>query len=158
MLMKRLLSLLVSIACLSTVQAAKVDCKITGVQSGDTAVVSMGSDAYLATIEVSVDGTCSFNDVPAGKMFLKIEASGYNLPKALIIIENEDGCVEPVVPQTMAVTKMDSIPNIWNQSWQEDASFSDMLRDTKNIPEEDFDYFTDAFYNLSQDNGVKFTL
>ena len=124
MLMKRLLSFLVSIACLSTVQAAKVDYKITGVQSGDTAVVSIGSDAYLATMEVSADGTYSFNDVPAGRMFLKIEASGYNLPKALIVIVNEDGSVEPVVPQTLAVTKMDSIPSIWNHSWQEDASVS----------------------------------
>lgn len=123
--MKRLLSLLTLwLVCLAIAQAAKVEYKVTGVQSGDKAVVSIGSDAYLATTEVSVDGSYSFDNVPAGKMFLKIEASGYHLPQALTIIVNEDGSIEPMVPQTLAITKMDADPNIWTHSWQEDGSLS----------------------------------
>ncbi len=39
-----------------------------------------------------------------------------------------------------------------------DVEVLNMLRDTKNISEEDFDYFIEAFYNFSHGNGVKFTL
>ncbi len=109
---------------LGIVWAAKVDFKVTGVQSGDVATVSIGSDAYLATMEVSGDGSYSFDQVPVGKMFLKIEASGYNLPKALTIVVNEDGSIEPMVAQTLAITKMDDDPNTWTHSWQEDGSLS----------------------------------
>lgn len=38
-----------------------------------------------------------------------------------------------------------------------DVEVLNMLRDTKNISDEDFDYFIDAFYNFSNGNGVKFT-
>lgn len=106
------------------VWAAKVDFKVTGVQSGDVATVSIGSDAYLATMEVSADGNYSFDQVPVGKMFLKIEASGYNLPKALTIIVNEDGSIVPAVPQSLTITKMADDPNTWTHSWQEDGSLS----------------------------------
>lgn len=124
-LMKRLLSLLTLwLVCLAIAQAAKVEYKVTGVQSGDKAVVSIGSDAYLATTEVSADGSYSFDNVPAGKMFLKIEASGYHLPQALTVIVNEDGSIEPMAPQTLAITKMDADPNTWTHSWQEDGSLS----------------------------------
>ncbi len=123
--MKRLLSLLsLWLVSLGMVWAAKVDFKVTGVQSGDVATVSIGSDAYLATMEVSGDGSYSFDQVPVGKMFLKIEASGYNLPKALTIIVNEDGSIEPMVAQTLAITKMADDPNTWTHSWQEDGSLS----------------------------------
>ena len=75
--MKRLLSLLTLwLVCLAIAQAAKVEYKVTGVQSGDKAVVSIGSDAYLATTEVSADGSYSFDNVPAGKMLSS--ASGFN--------------------------------------------------------------------------------
>ena len=123
--MKRILSLLsLWLVSLGMAWAAKVDFKVTGVQSGDVATVSIGSDVYLATKEVSADGSYSFDEVPTGKMFLKIEASGYNLPKALTIIVNEDGSIEPMVPQTLAITKMDDDPNTWTHSWQEDGSLS----------------------------------
>ncbi len=123
--MKRLLSLLsLWLVSLGIVWAAKVDFKVTGVQSGDVATVSIGSDVYLATMEVSGDGSYSFDQVPVGKMFLKIEASGYNLPKALTIVVNEDGSIEPMVAQTLAITKMDDDPNTWTHSWQEDGSLS----------------------------------
>lgn len=123
--MKRLLSLLsLWLVSLGMVWAAKVDFKVTGVQSGDVATVSIGSDAYLATMEVSGDGSYVFDGVPVGKMFLKIEASGYNLPAALTIIVNEDGSIEPMVAQTLAITKMDEDPNTWTHSWQEDGSLS----------------------------------
>ena len=38
-----------------------------------------------------------------------------------------------------------------------DVEVLNMLRDTKNISDEDFDFFIDAFYNFSKGNGVKFT-
>ena len=104
--------------------AVKVDFKVIGVQMGDKATVSIGSDAYLATMEVAADGSYAFDDVPSGKMFLKIEASGYNLPQALTVIVTEDGSVKPEVPQTLAITKMNADPNTWTHSWQEDGSLS----------------------------------
>lgn len=123
--MKRLLFLLVLLQFgLGFSWAAKVEFKVTGVQSGDQAVVSIGSDAYLATMEVLADGSYAFEDVPSGKMFLKIEASGYNLPKALTVIVNGDGSVVPEVPQTLAITKMADDSNTWTHSWQEDGSLS----------------------------------
>lgn len=123
--MKRLLSLLsLWLVSLGIAWAAKIDFKVTGVQPGDVATVSIGSDAYLATMEVSGDGSYSFDGVPVGKMFLKIEASGYNLPAALTIIVNEDGSIEPMVAQTLAITKMNEDPNTWTHSWQEDGSLS----------------------------------
>ncbi len=39
-----------------------------------------------------------------------------------------------------------------------DVEVLNMLKDTKNISEDDFDYFIEAFYNFSHGNGVKFTL
>lgn len=123
--MKRLLFLLVLLQFgLGFSWAAKVEFKVTGVQPGDQAVVSIGSDAYLATMEVLADGSYAFEDVPSGKMFLKIEASGYNLPKALTVIVNGDGSVVPKVPQTLAITKMADDSNTWTHSWQEDGSLS----------------------------------
>lgn len=41
---------------------------------------------------------------------------------------------------------------------QGDVNVLNMLRDTKNISDEDFDFFVDAFYNFSHGNGVKFTV
>ena len=38
-----------------------------------------------------------------------------------------------------------------------DVEVLNMLRDTKNISDEDFDYFINAFYNFSNGNGAKFT-
>lgn len=139
--MKRFLSLMVLWQlCLCVILAAKVDFKVTGIQSGDQAIVSIGSDAYLATMDVTEDGSYAFDNVPSGKMFLKIEASGYNLPQALTIIVNEDGSVIPDVPQTLAITKMAEDPNTWTHSWQEDGSLSGYTT-TANInkqPEIDF--------------------
>ena len=117
--MKRILTLcMLCLMCLGVSWAAKVDFKVTGVQSGDKATVSIGSDAYLATLEVAADGSYAFDNVPAGKMFLKIEASGYNLPQALTVIVNADGSLTPDVPQTLAITKMETDPDSWTHSWR----------------------------------------
>ena len=124
--MKKILLLL--FACLDIVVAysatATVGFKVTGIASGDTATVSIGSDQYLDTRQVASDGTYDFQNVPSGKHFLKIEASGYNLPKALEIVVNDDGSVNPYTTQTLVITKMSEDPNVWNYSWQEDGSLS----------------------------------
>ena len=39
-----------------------------------------------------------------------------------------------------------------------DVEVLNMLKETNNISEEDYDYFVEAFYNFSQGNGIKFTL
>lgn len=104
--------------------AADVSYKVTGIVAGDTATVSIGSDEYLATAQITADGTYTFVNVPTGTMFLKIEASGYNLPAAKIVTVNADGTVEPYIALTLAITKMADDPNLWTHSWQEDVSLS----------------------------------
>jgi len=37
-----------------------------------------------------------------------------------------------------------------------DVEVLNMLKETNNISEEDYDYFIEAFYNFSQGNGIKF--
>lgn len=46
---------------------------------------------------------------------------------------------------------------IGNETKMGDVEVLNMLRDTKNISDEDFDFFVDAFYNFSKGIGVKFT-
>ena len=37
-----------------------------------------------------------------------------------------------------------------------DVEVLNLLKETNNISEEDYDYFIEAFYNFSQGNGIKF--
>lgn len=115
---------LLCVVSVSTTTAATVSYKVTGIVAGDTATVSIGSDQYLATVQITANGTYSFSNVPVGNMFLKIEASGYNLPNAISVVINGDGSVEPNAPQTLAVTKMDNNPDLWTHEWHEDGSLS----------------------------------
>lgn len=97
---------------------------VVGLQTDDRTVVSLGSDSYLETKTISADGDYVFVNIPAGEYFIKIEASGYNLPNAQTIIVHEDGSVDPMVGIKLSITKMEADPNIWTHSWSEDVSNS----------------------------------
>ena len=97
---------------------------VSGLQAGDHSVVSLGSASYLETKTVSADGNYTFEDIPAGEYFIKIEASGYNLPNAQTVIVHENGSIEPVVGINLVVTKMETDPDVWTHSWTEDVSNS----------------------------------
>jgi len=98
--------------------------QLQGLQSGDRSVVSFGSDSYLDTKTISENGSYSFENIPAGKYFIKIEANGYNLPNAQTVIVHENGTVDPVVGISLAITKMSENPDEWIHSWSEDVSNS----------------------------------
>lgn len=103
---------------------AAVPFVVSGLQSGDKAVVSLSSYQYLSTLEIDANGDYSFDIVPAGKHSLKIEATGYNIPQAQTIIVAEDGSVQPAVTFELTVTKMSGNPNEWIHTWSQDGSVS----------------------------------
>lgn len=109
---------------------AAVPFVVSGLQSGDKAVVSLSSYQYLSTLEIDANGDYSFDIVPAGKHSLKIEATGYNLPQAQTVIVAEDGSVKPAVAIELAVTKMSENPNEWVHSWSQDGSVSGYVTTT----------------------------
>lgn len=96
--------------------------KLTGLEQGDKAVVSISSSEYLATMSLDADGEYSFSNVPAGSHAVKVDISGYNTVQAQKVIVGEDGSVQPQEPLRIAITKKSDDPNTWNFSWEEDAS------------------------------------
>lgn len=96
--------------------------KLTGLEQGDTATVSISSSEYLASMNLGADGEYSFNDVPAGTHAVKVDISGYNTVQAQTVIVGDDGSVKPQEALRIAITKMSDDPDTWNFSWQEDAS------------------------------------
>lgn len=103
-------------------EAAVVKVKVTGVESGDRAALSVASSGYLSTIDVTADGEYQFADVPEGRHSVKAEIPGYNIPEALPVIVNADGSVIPREPLRVALTKQSANPDEWNFSWKEDDS------------------------------------
>lgn len=102
----------------------KVTFKLTGLEQGDKASVSISSNEYLTTMLLDADGEYSFTDVPAGTHAVKVEINGYNTVQAQTVIVGEDGSVQPQEPLRLAITKMSTDENTWNFSWEEDASTS----------------------------------
>jgi len=101
-----------------------VNFRLSGLQPGDKSVVSFGSDSYLDTKTISTNGDYVFDNIPAGKYFIKVEAAGYNLPNAQTVTVKEDGSIDPIVGIQLAITKMSENPNEWTHSWSEDVSNS----------------------------------
>ncbi|MDR0682685.1 MAG: InlB B-repeat-containing protein, partial [Dysgonamonadaceae bacterium] len=101
-----------------------VNFNVSGLQSGNASVVSIGSDSYLDVRTVTANGSYSFTDIPTGKYFIKIEAQGYNIPNAQTVIVQADGSIEPVTGINLAITKMSENPGEWTHSWSEDVSNS----------------------------------
>lgn len=53
--------------------------KVTGLTSGDEAIVTIQNDVYLKSIKAS--GAYSFSELPIGKYMVKVEAAGYSADK-----------------------------------------------------------------------------
>ena len=52
---------------------------VDGIEKGDKAIITIGNDSYLKTIETDERGIYQLNDVPNGEYFVKIDLSGYKL-------------------------------------------------------------------------------
>ena len=112
------------ILCFSLHLIASVPFVVSGLQTGDKAVVSISSNEYLSTLEITSNGEYYFEDVPSGTHSLKLEASGYNLPMAKTIVILDDGSVQPAVAIELAVTKMSDNADEWTHTWKQDGSVS----------------------------------
>lgn len=99
-----------------------VKVKLTGVEDGNKVTLTLESNAYLDAIVTTTNGDYQFENVPAGKHAVKVEAPGYNLPPSLSVVVNDDGSVAPKEPLKVAVTRMNDNPDEWHFSWQEDGS------------------------------------
>lgn len=107
MLMKRLVFTLCGL--LTTMLAlanADVTVSLSGVKNGDNVTLSVSSNAFMKTINVTADGDYVFTDVPVGKHAVKVETSGYNLPDTKYVTVNEDGSVDPMTGIKIVITKM----------------------------------------------------
>lgn len=117
-----LLTLLISFQLAKA--AGEVSFSVSGLQTSDKSIVSLGSDSYLVTQTLTTDGNYSFAQIPAGTYFIKIEASGYHLPKAQVVVVKADGSIQPSTPVQFILTRMADNPDEWMHSWAEDASTS----------------------------------
>lgn len=122
---KRCLSLmLLAIVAFVAHAASNVPFSLSGLQNGDRAVVTISSDACLMTFQATADGNYSFENVPEGKHYIKVEAKGYNLPDSKIIVVNSDGSIYPFDGIAIVITKMSDNKNEWIHEWHEDGSVS----------------------------------
>ncbi len=125
MLMKRLVFTLCGL--LTTMLAlanADVTVSLSGVKNGDNVTLSVSSNAFMKTINVTADGDYVFTDVPVGKHAVKVETSGYNLPDTKYVRVNEDGSVDPMTGIKIVITKMSDDESTWTHSWHEDGSIA----------------------------------
>ncbi|MDE6478795.1 MAG: Ig-like domain-containing protein [Muribaculaceae bacterium] len=103
-------------------KGATVKTELSGLEPGDSAVITISSETILVSKQVKSNGSVDFADVIPGLHSVKVEASGYNLPKTLQVRVNEDGSVEPAVGIKLVVTKMDDEPDNWHHVWESDGS------------------------------------
>lgn len=119
---KKILSILVMTMTILSMNGAVVTIKLSGLEEGDNAVISISSETFVTSKTVSSNGTHEFSDVPVGMHSVKVETSGYNLPNTKLVKVNEDGSIDPIVGIDLVVTKMDDDPNNWHHTWQSDNS------------------------------------
>lgn len=103
-------------------KGATVKTELSGLEPGDSAVITISSETILVSKQVKSNGSVDFPDVIPGLHSVKVEANGYNLPKALQVRVNEDDSVEPAVGIKLAITKMDDDPDNWHHVWESDGS------------------------------------
>lgn len=102
---------------------ADVPFSIQGIKNGDKVTVTISSNSYLETMNVTADGDYSFSAVPTGRHYVKVEAAGYNVQDAKMVNVKEDGSIEPFVGVQLVVTPIGD-ENTWTHSWHEDGSVS----------------------------------
>lgn len=122
--MRNLLLTLVGLLYVLMVQAnADVPFCIQGIKNGDKVTVTISSNSYLETMNVTADGNYSFSAVPTGRHYVKVEATGYNVQDAKMVNVKDDGVVEPFVGIQLVVNPIGD-ENTWTHSWHEDGSVS----------------------------------
>lgn len=121
--MKRITSIIFMLSVVvQTAFSANVTVKFSGLADGDKASLTIASDIYLASLQVTSNGTYVFDNVPEGKHSVKAEAIGYNVIEALSVIVGADGSVSPSTPLMIPITKMSDDSDEWNFEWKEDGS------------------------------------
>lgn len=118
--------LLTSICLLTTMMAwAGVDVpfSISGIQNGDKVTVTISSNACLETMTVTADGDYSFERIPTGTHYVKVEAKGYNVQDSKIVNVKDNGTIDPIVGIKLVVTPIEE-GDTWTHSWHEDGSVS----------------------------------
>ncbi|MDE6631839.1 MAG: hypothetical protein K2K23_02455, partial [Muribaculaceae bacterium] len=103
-------------------KGATVKTELSGLEPGDSAVITISSETILVSKQVKSNGSVDFADIIPGLHSVKVEAIGYNLPKTLQVRVNEDGSIEPAVGIKLVVTKMDDEPDNWHHVWESDGS------------------------------------
>ena len=104
--------------------AASVKINFSGLEQGDSAVVSISSETFIASQKIKSNGNLLFDDVIPGLHSVKVETSGYNLPATQFIRVNEDGSVNPMTGVNLVITKMSEDPDSWHHIWEVDGSIS----------------------------------
>lgn len=102
--------------------SADVNFKVQGLLPERDATVSLGSETWLSTQCIDIDGVYTFKDVPSGLHSLKITAPGYNIPDTKLVRVNEDGSVDPQITIELVVTPMSDDPSHWVHEWRQDES------------------------------------
>ncbi len=124
--MKHFYEKIISIVMMLTVSinlhGSIVKTELSGLQNGDAAVLTISSENYISSIAASENGSYEFADVPIGLHSVKVEVTGYNLPKTQLVRVNNDGSVDPQISIKLVVTKMDENPDAWHHVWESDES------------------------------------
>lgn len=119
--MKRLITLLLVVVAALNSFGARIQVIVTGLESSDSASISIASYTCLETKNVFSNGEYIFADIPDGTHSVKIEANGYtSSPSQTVIVT--DGNINPSEPIKMTVTKQSDNSDEWSFSWQEDGS------------------------------------
>lgn len=108
----------------SVVVTGSVTFNVSGLVDGDKANITIGSNEYLDLLTIESNGTYTFNNVPAGKHFVKIESSGYIVSDPLEVIVGTDGSLTPPTTLKFSVTQKVDGANDGNFHfvWEEDGS------------------------------------
>ena len=121
---KTTITLFALIVAIMAMADADVPFSLNGLETDDHVTVTISSESYLKTMDISANGDYTFRDVPTGVHYLKVEAVGYNLPDSKVVNVKEDGTIEPFTGIKLVITKMDEDDSKWTHSWHEDGSIS----------------------------------
>ncbi|MBD5356231.1 MAG: hypothetical protein HDR88_04390 [Bacteroides sp.] len=121
---KKMLCLMSLLLTALSMKAAVVKTELSGLEQGDSAVISISSETFLASQKVKANGSLEFADVIPGVHSVKVETTGYNLPQTQLVRVNDDGSVDPMTGIKLVITKMDDDPDSWHHVWEADGSVS----------------------------------